>query len=67
LHVAVGRQVSSAFSSELRAATDPLASRIRVEIAASFATWDQLHRIVGTGRAETRSLMTAMVAAAVLA
>jgi AcrR family transcriptional regulator len=67
LHVAVGRQMSSAFSSELRAATDPLASRIRVEIAASFATWDQLHRIVGTGRAETRSLMTAMVAAAVLA
>lgn len=67
LHVAVARQVSSAFGLELRNAADPAASRTRVEIAASFATWDQLHRIVGTGRAETRALMATMVAAAVVA
>jgi len=67
LQVAVGRQVSSAFGLELRAAADPAASRTRVEAAASYATWDLLHRIMGTGRAETRSLMTAMVAAAVVA
>lgn len=67
LHVAVARQVSSAFSSEIRAAADPAASRTRAEAAASFATWDLLHRIVGAPRAETRTQMAAMVAAAVVA
>ena len=67
LHVAVGRQVTSAFGPELRAAADPADARTRVEAAASFATWDLLHRIVGAGRAETRSQMATMVAIAVVA
>jgi len=67
LHVAVGRQVSSAFGAELRASVDPAASRTRVEVAASFATWDLLHRIVGAGRAETRAQMATMVSTAVVA